>query len=105
MRTRQPHHRKRPDDSYLGEYLFSYLLHDTRTSKVFQLGATGSRLPSFSQPSKMPDGQISGTRKLNYLGLYASKTIGSLRLLGKLLSGACTQITLLLKLGQCNSLI
>ena len=39
----------------------------------------GSRLPSFSQPSEMPDGQISNTRKLNYLGLYASKTIGSLR--------------------------
>ena len=39
----------------------------------------GSRLPSFSQPSKMPDGQISNTRKLSHLGLYASKTIGSLR--------------------------
>ena len=39
----------------------------------------GSRLPSFSQPSKMPDGQISSTRKLSYLGLHASKTIGSLR--------------------------
>ena len=41
--------------------------------------AKGSRLPSFSQPSKMPDGQISSTRKLSYLGLHASKTIGSLR--------------------------
>ena len=39
----------------------------------------GSRLPSFSQPSKMPDGQISNTRKLSHLGLYASKTISSLR--------------------------
>ena len=39
----------------------------------------GSRLPSFSQPSKMPDGQIGNTRKLSYWGLYASKTIGSLR--------------------------
>ena len=39
----------------------------------------GSRLPSFSQPSKMPDGQISNTRKLSHWGLYASKTIGSLR--------------------------
>ena len=29
----------------------------------------GSRLPSFSQPSKMPDGQISDTRKLSHLGL------------------------------------
>ena len=29
----------------------------------------GSRLPSFSQPSKMPDGQISNTRKLSHLGL------------------------------------
>ena len=27
----------------------------------------------------MPDGQISNTRKSSYLGLYASKTIGSLR--------------------------
>ena len=40
---------------------------------------SGSRLPSFSQPSKMPDGQISNTRKFNYWGLYASKPIGSLR--------------------------
>ena len=39
----------------------------------------GSRLPSFSQPSEMPDGQISDTRKPSHLGLYASKTIGSLR--------------------------
>ena len=39
----------------------------------------GSRLPSFSQPSKMSDGQISDTRKPSHLGLYASKTIGSLR--------------------------
>ena len=39
----------------------------------------GSRLPSFSQSSKMPDGQISNTRKLSHLGLYAEKTIGSLR--------------------------
>ena len=39
----------------------------------------GSRLPSFSQPSEMPDGQISNTRKFNDWGLYASKTIGSLR--------------------------
>ena len=40
---------------------------------------SGSRLPSFSQPSKIPDGQISNTRKFNYWGLYASKPIGSLR--------------------------
>ena len=39
----------------------------------------GSQPPSFSQPSKMPDGQISNTRKLSHLGLYASKPIGSLR--------------------------
>ena len=38
----------------------------------------GSRLPSFSQPSEMPDGQISNTSKLSHLGLYAEKTIGSL---------------------------
>ena len=38
-----------------------------------------SRLPSFSQPSKMSDGQISDTRKPSHLGLYASKTIGGLR--------------------------
>ena len=39
---------------------------------------TGSRLPSFSQPPEMPDGQISNTSKLSYLGLCAEKTIGSL---------------------------
>ena len=39
----------------------------------------GSQLPSFSQPSEMSDGQISNTCKLSHLGLYASKTIGSLR--------------------------
>ena len=57
----------------------------------------GSRLPSFSQPSKMPDGQISNTRKLNYLGLYAEKTIGSLRpiTLTKYLSLACLSIAIL----------
>ena len=40
---------------------------------------SGSRLPSFSQPSEMPDKQINDTCKLSHLGLYASKTIGSLR--------------------------
>ena len=30
---------------------------------------SGSRLPSFSQPSEMPDGQIGNTRKFNHLGL------------------------------------
>ena len=48
-------------------------------SEAHREGYSGSRLPSFSQPSKMPDGQISNTRKFNYWGLYASKTIGSLR--------------------------
>ena len=58
---------------------------------------SGSRLPSFSQPSEMPDGQINGARKLSHLGLYASKTIGSLRLvtLTKYLSIACLSLTIL----------
>ena len=58
---------------------------------------SGSRLPSFSQPSKMPDGQISNTRKFNYWGLYASKPIGSLRLvtLTKYLSIACLSLAIL----------
>ena len=67
------------------------LLGETDENRRFSIGGVnkqdllgkvnnkGSRLPSFSQPSKMPDGQISNTRKLNYLGLYAEKTIGSLR--------------------------
>ena len=32
-------------------------------------GCSGSRLPSFSQPSEMPDGRISNTRKFNHWGL------------------------------------
>ena len=45
----------------------------------------------------MPDGQISNTRKLSHLGLYASKTIGSLRLatLTKYLSIACLSLAIL----------
>ena len=48
-------------------------------SEAHREGYLGSRLPSFSQPSEMPDGQISNTRKFNYWCLYASKTIDSLR--------------------------
>ena len=45
----------------------------------------------------MPDGQISNTRKFNYWGLYASKPIGSLRLvtLTKYLSIACLSLAIL----------
>ena len=58
---------------------------------------SGSRLPSFSQPSKMPDGQISDTRKPSHLGLYVSKTIGSLRpiALAKYTGIACLSFAIL----------
>ena len=58
---------------------------------------SGSRLPSFSQPSKMPDGQISDICKPSHLGLYASKTIGSLRpiTLAKYTGIACLAIAIL----------
>ena len=58
---------------------------------------SGSRLPSFSQPSKMPDGQISDICKPSHLGLYASKTIGSLRpiTLAKYTGIACLTIAIL----------
>ena len=69
---------------------------DERSSSG-EVNNKGFRLPSFSQPSKMPDGQISNTRKSNYLGLYAEKTIGSLRpiTLTKYLSLACFSIAIL----------
>ena len=51
----------------------------TKSSGGLTNKAKGFRLPSFSQPSEMPDGQISNTRKFNYWGLHASKPIGSLR--------------------------
>ena len=57
----------------------------------------GSRLPSFSQPSEMLTRNISNTRKPNRWSLYASKTIGSLRLvaLTKYLSIACLSLALI----------
>ena len=57
----------------------------------------GSRLPSFSQPSEMLTRNISNTRKSNWWSLYASKTIGSLRLvaLTKYLSIACLSLAIL----------
>ena len=57
----------------------------------------GSRLPSFSQPSEMLTRNISDTRKSNWWSLYASKTIGSLRLvtLTKYLSIACLALALI----------
>ena len=38
-------------------------------SEAHREGCLGSRLPSFSQPSEMPDGRISNTRKFNHWGL------------------------------------
>ena len=57
----------------------------------------GSRLPSFSQPSEMLTRNISNTRTSNWWSLYASKTIGSLRLvtLTKYLSIACLSLAIL----------
>ena len=57
----------------------------------------GSRLPSFSQPFKMLTRNISNTRTSNWWSLYASKTIGSLRLvtLTKYLSIACLSLAIL----------
>ena len=57
----------------------------------------GSQLPSFSQPSEILTRNISNTRKSNGWGLYASKTIGSLRLvaLTKYLSITCLALALI----------
>ena len=57
----------------------------------------GSRLPSFSQPSEMLTRNISNTRKSNWWNLYASKTIGSLRLvsLTKYLAISCFTLALI----------
>ena len=57
----------------------------------------GSQLPSFSQPSEMLTRNISNTRTSNWWSLYASKTIGSLRLvaLTKYLSIACLSLAIL----------
>ena len=52
-------------------------LNKLSNKTLFKLG---SRLPSFSQPSEMLTRNISNTRKPNRWSLYASKTIGSLRL-------------------------
>ena len=58
---------------------------------------SGSQLPSFSQPSEMLTRNISNTRTSNRWSLYASKTIGSLRLvtLTKYLSIACLSLAIL----------
>ena len=57
----------------------------------------GSRLPSFSQPSEMLTRNTPNTRKSNWWSLYASKTIGSLRLvtLTKYLSITCLALALI----------
>ena len=57
----------------------------------------GSRLPSFSQPSEMLTRNISNTRTSNRWSLYASKTIGSLRLvtLTKYLAISCFTLAIL----------
>ena len=57
----------------------------------------GSRLPSFSQPSEMLTRNTSNTRTSNWWSLYASKTIGSLRLvtLTKYLSITCLSLAIL----------
>ena len=57
----------------------------------------GSQLPSFSQPSEMLTRNISNTRKSTRWSLYASKTIGSLRLvtLTKYLFIACLSLALI----------
>ena len=57
----------------------------------------GSRLPSFSQPSEMLTRNTPNTRTSNWWSLYASKTIGSLRLatLTKYLSIACLSLAIL----------
>ena len=69
-------------------------LNKLSNKTLFKLG---SRLPSFSQPSKMPDWQISDICKPSHLGLYASKTIGSLRpiTLAKYTGIACLAIAIL----------
>ena len=61
----------------------------------------GSQLPSFSQPSEMLTCNISNTRTSNWWSLYASKTIGSLRLvtLTKYLSIACLSLAILSTIG------
>ena len=69
-------------------------LNKLSNKTLFKLG---SRLPSFSQPSKMPDWQISDICKPSHLGLYASKTIGSPRpiTLAKYTGIACLAIAIL----------
>ena len=69
-------------------------LNKLSNKTLFKLG---SRLPSFSQPSEMLTRNIPNTRKPNRWSLYASKTIGSLRLvaLTKYLSIACLSLAIL----------
>ena len=54
----------------------------------------GSQLPSFSQPSKMLTRNISSTRKSTRWSLYASKTIGSLRLVSSKTIGSLRLVSL-----------
>ena len=72
---------------------------DERSSsgEVNSKEAKGSRLPSFSQPSEMLTRNISNTRASNWWSLYASKTIGSLRLvsLTKYLAISCFTLAIL----------
>ena len=69
-------------------------LNKLSNKTLFKLG---SRLPSFSQPSEMLTRNISNTRKPNRWSLYASKTIGGLRLvtLTKYLSITCLALALI----------
>ena len=73
-------------------------LNKLSNKTLFKLG---SRLPSFSQPSEMLTRNISNTRKPNRWSLYASKTIGSLRLvtLTKYLSIICLSLVLISTIG------
>ena len=73
-------------------------LNKLSNKTLFKLG---SRLPSFSQPSEMLTRNIPNTRKPNRWSLYASKTIGSLRLitLTKYLSIACLSLVLISTIG------
>ena len=73
-------------------------LNKLSNKTLFKLG---SRLPSFSQPSEMLTRNISNTRKPNRWSLYASKTIGSLRLvtLTKYLSITCLSLVLISTIG------
>ncbi len=71
--------------------------HKSDRGIVSDTNPLDSQLPSFSQPSVMLTRNISNTRKSNWWSLYASKTIGSLRLvtLTKYLSITCLALALI----------